>query len=726
MPNPIKTDALAAKGGIEGNLGGRVRLRSAIRVTERQGQKIFGQVNQNVVRNPNRARSNGTRTHATNAKFQNQNVQTLNQGNGTRTRRNNGGIQNPRADRSNRETEIRLNENTDNGRHNASTKGLANGLGHHKDVRTNQTGNQNNTNNNQINTNNQGNGNNQNNEINIDNQTVRTTDYGHTTQTANHHGRNNNQGNTHRQNDFEIITNNQGNIIRQNENDEENGRRTRRRGNEHNSNNYGNGHNPRRNGHIQNPRNQNVPHPQQNNQGNSPQQTQTGGQQTSPVLTVNHHQNETINYLLNQNTTAQNVHHTNFLRHVVKDVLRQNNIHLNGNAINTLVRDCLGGNRHQNQFPISPEVRNLVQNIRNEILFPSNNSMPLSGRDIKQIVSEVLVRFQNEIDTARPIFFHDKCLEAKIFKHLNMSERLNAAIDLMSQYFPEEFVEIFSRFQPREIQCGLLLPCGFIVGHENSAELRALVSFQPPVLPREISIAQLRDVGQFVKILIAETGIAKSMQNLDLAVQKFVRLLLANNELGVLLATISLASQTIDRGGLTSRTIELVKIYELIARFIANGEKFLQNASAQNATKNPFAKPERGEASFVSVGKSLDADEKSQLSAKQYGTGAESSLRQFLEFNPSAFFDKSASAFTNSDDARQAQKDFVNLYQNEIEDWLKSGNHRFVRDFDFDKPLGVVVERNSEGVFTANKMRVILVRDSSVQGWHFLKSVLVK
>ena len=105
---------------------------------------------------------------------------------------------------------------------------------------------------------------------------------------------------------------------------------------------------------------------------------------------------------------------------------------------------------------------------------------------------------------------------------------------------------------------------------------------------------------------------------------------------------------------------------------------------------------------------------------------AASSLRQFLEFNPAFAFDNSASAFKNSDDALDAQNSFVNQYQDDIDNWLKSGNHRFVKDFELEKPVGVVVERSSDGIFTSSMIRIVLVRDGSVQGWHFLKSFLIK
>jgi hypothetical protein len=121
-----------------------------------------------------------------------------------------------------------------------------------------------------------------------------------------------------------------------------------------------------------------------------------------------------------------------------------------------------------------------------------------------------------------------------------------------------------------------------------------------------------------------------------------------------------------------------------------------------------------------------ETDESLHFANRLSANDAAGSLRQFLEFNPAFVFDNSASAFDNPDDARQAQRDFVDLYRDDIAVWLESGKHRFVKDFDFDKPVGVVVVRGRDDVFTANCARFVLVRDGSVQGWHFLKSFLVK
>jgi hypothetical protein len=270
----------------------------------------------------------------------------------------------------------------------------------------------------------------------------------------------------------------------------------------------------------------------------------------------------------------------------------------------------------------------------------------------------------------------------------------------------------------------MLLARGLLMGDENLANLRNFVASQPTILPRDVNLTAMRDVGQLVRVLIADSALAKSSANLDLAVQKFIRILLANNELGVLLASISLASQTRNSSGLVSRSLALAQIYELINRLILAGEKAMKQAELANAAKTLNQESEIGK--FLTVASSDGNDENLSQFSKRQINGAESVLRQFLEFNPAFVMDKSVSAFDNSENARQAQQDFVSIYQDDIDRWLRSGNHRLVKEIDLGKPIGIVVERNNSEVFTANVVRMVLVRDSSVQGWHFLKSVLVK
>jgi hypothetical protein len=405
------------------------------------------------------------------------------------------------------------------------------------------------------------------------------------------------------------------------------------------------------------------------------------------------------------------------IRTVVNQILRQNDIYLSNNAVNRLVN-----NQSSTAFP--KEINNLVQNIGSRVLSLLNNS-PQSGATIHEISKKIAQQLQENIQTSKNTFLKNTDIGATTFKQLNIGERMNVAVELMPRHLSANMLENLQHFKSNQIVDGLLIARGLVVPGERPTDVRNFIANKSIVLPNEITITTLRDVGQLVKILISDAAGAKSTMNLDLAVQKFVRLMIANNEMGVLLATINLAAQTQDRGGLVSRSLALVQIYELISQLLLAGEKAMKSAQPQNAPKNIFQK-ERSDLQTVKSSTLEENDElKTQLNKTRIN-GAESTLRQFLEFNPAFVHDNSASAFNNPDDARQAQKDFVSLYHNDIEQWLRSGNHRYVKDHDFEKPVGIVVERNNDAFFTANKARFVLVRDGSVQGWHFLKSFLVK
>jgi hypothetical protein len=408
------------------------------------------------------------------------------------------------------------------------------------------------------------------------------------------------------------------------------------------------------------------------------------------------------------------------IRAVVNQVLQQNDIYLKNNAVNKLVSSQTTAQaKSQSQIILPHEVNNLVQNISKCVVDLLSNPQSLNGKMIQHISAEISHQLQEQVQTAKNGILKNADLGATPFKHLNIGEKMHVAVELMPPHLPEKALENLQNCKTQDILNGMLIARGMIVPGEKLADIQNLASFKSNVLPNDVSMKNLRDVGQLVKILIADSAAAKSTANLDLAVQKFVRILLANNELGVLLATVNLASQTTDRGGLVSRSIALAQIYELIASLQAAGEKAMKNAAQTNKIEQKMF--EAGVKSTVE-----DKDDIKNQASKQKTSGLESALRQFLEFNPALALNKSASSFHNPDDARQAQKDFVSLYHNDIDQWLQSGNHRFVKDINFEKPVGVVVERNKDGFFTANTARIVLVRDGSVQGWHFLKSFLVK
>jgi hypothetical protein len=460
-----------------------------------------------------------------------------------------------------------------------------------------------------------------------------------------------------------------------------------------------------------------------------------GYYKNAPVLTnqntnrqnnqSNNYPNMGVNYSVDLNLRANGNQPFGVIRQVVNQVLRQNDIYLSNNTINRLINNQNLQNPSRTFAPtpviLPREINNLIQTIGRQVLALLDNSHH-NHKLIHQISKEIAQQLHETIQTTRHEILKNTDLGAQHFKHLNMREKMHVAVELLPRHLPPKALAHLQNHKAQEVLNGLLLTRGLIVPNERAAQVRNLVAFKSSVLPAEVSMTALRDVGHLVKTLIADTAAAKTTANLDLAVQKFVKILLANNELGVLLATINLAAQAPNQSGLVSRSLALAQIYELINQLIRAGEKALKEAAPE---KNILAK-ERNIFQSAELVLVEDLDEsKIQLNRTQANEAA-GALRQFLEFNPAFVFDNSASVFNNPEDARQAQKDFINLYHDDIAAWLDSGKHRFVKDFVFDKPVGVVVERASEQLFTANTARFVLVRDGSVQGWHFLKSFLVK
>jgi hypothetical protein len=493
--------------------------------------------------------------------------------------------------------------------------------------------------------------------------------------------------------------------------------------------NNGNNIPPKGNRNLNNNNIQNHTHGPHNGRNNTHNQSNPPPFQTGRN-TGNNQSNLGVNLSVDLNLKAHGNQPNGLIRAVVNQVLQQNDIYLSHNAVNKLINNqtfqTSGQSTNLTQVPLPQEINHLVRAIGERILSLLDNSRHLHGKMIHEVSREVSRELQQQIQTAKSLFLKTPDVDARHFKHLDIRERMLAAVELMPRHFPASEIKHLHNHTSEQVLSGLLLTRGLVAAGERSAEVRNLIAFQPSVLPAEVSLTALRDVGQLVKILIADAAAAKNTASLDLAVQKFVRILIANNELGVLMAAVHLARETQNAGGVMSRALALAQIYQLINHLLLAGERAMKEAMPDAASKNIALKPERN--GFLPVNGSAlsETDETNLQNYKFHATGAESSLRQFLEFNPALAYDNSASAFNSSDDARQAQKDFISLYHDDIQQWLESGNHRFVKDIDFEKPVGIVVERATDGFFTASKARVVLVRDGTVQGWHFLKSFLVK
>ncbi|HWN66612.1 MAG TPA: RNase A-like domain-containing protein [Haliangium sp.] len=97
---------------------------------------------------------------------------------------------------------------------------------------------------------------------------------------------------------------------------------------------------------------------------------------------------------------------------------------------------------------------------------------------------------------------------------------------------------------------------------------------------------------------------------------------------------------------------------------------------------------------------------------------SESWLRQRLAREPDL---DAASSFRNEAVANRTQGAFVRRYHEQIDAWLASGEHIFRGKIEMGHPIGIVVERSGRVAETSRAL-LILVRDSSAHGWHFLTS----
>jgi hypothetical protein len=81
------------------------------------------------------------------------------------------------------------------------------------------------------------------------------------------------------------------------------------------------------------------------------------------------------------------------------------------------------------------------------------------------------------------------------------------------------------------------------------------------------------------------------------------------------------------------------------------------------------------------------------------------------------------SSFRNQAIANRVQGQFVKQHRAALEAWLQSGKKgNFRAEVVMKEPVGIVVERGKSGASETHTSRVVVIRDSSAQGWHILTS----
>jgi hypothetical protein len=126
------------------------------------------------------------------------------------------------------------------------------------------------------------------------------------------------------------------------------------------------------------------------------------------------------------------------------------------------------------------------------------------------------------------------------------------------------------------------------------------------------------------------------------------------------------------------------------------------------------------------VRKNLDLDELlGGHSIEKHVGKSEDWLRDRLLKEPET---KIASSFRNYETANRVVAKAVKENIAKISDWLESGKGKLILKVEAENPIGIVLERGkggSVGLKTAketNKAEIIIIRDSTPQGWHVLTS----
>lgn len=344
------------------------------------------------------------------------------------------------------------------------------------------------------------------------------------------------------------------------------------------------------------------------------------------------------------------------------------------------------------------DIQRLTQTVADRLSRTYNDPSILTGRNLSIITQEITHLLSNEL---RP-----NALNPTVVPY---DRALQIACLLLAQVRPETPAGT-PQMSDQEVLEGLLFLQLCCLPGSSIKEMREIMTHRPSILPEGLPWSSFRDTGVLVANLLKEGMSPKTAAYLDASVQRFVKLLIVNNELGVLLAAVRLTADA-RAGRLPSGSVAaLVRIYELIAQLMIMTERAMKEA-AETAARNPV-ELKRMEKNLAFAG-------------TQEPTESEAALRQFLAFNPSAQADSGASAFFSEQVAESSARIAVDSSQRAIVDWLASGRHRFVTEVDLGKPIGIVIDRATDECFTASHIRVVLVRDGSVLGWHLFKSCLV-
>lgn len=377
--------------------------------------------------------------------------------------------------------------------------------------------------------------------------------------------------------------------------------------------------------------------------------------------------------------------HAHLRRGVIRDYLRQN--------LQTTVLDS-------GDWTNSPiEIQRLTQTVAASLARAFDDPTLASGRNLTYITQEISHLLTRE--------FASLTSQPQVVPFHIAREIATLLLPRLAAEAPARFAQMTDR----QLLDGLILLQLCCDPGRNMKDMREITGHRPSILPDGIRWSMFRDTGLLAANLMREGVALRNTAQIDAAVQRFLKMLLVNNELGILLAAVRLAADA-RMGRLPVGSIAtLVRIYELIAQLMIATDRAMKQAADASSRKPAELKTTDRGLAFASA---LEPAE------------SESALRQYLAFNPAAHADSGASAFFAEQLAETSARIAVDSSQREIVEWLSSGRHRFVTEVDLGKPVGIVIDKATDECFTASQIRIVLVRDGSVLGWHILRSSLVR
>ena len=338
---------------------------------------------------------------------------------------------------------------------------------------------------------------------------------------------------------------------------------------------------------------------------------------------------------------------------------------------------------------------------------------------------------------------------------IGLQQNLKSAITLLFQVSTPNVQNALKDFTSQQVISSLLLSGGISTELQNNSELhnktvktfidtplfKQLLTTLSLTIPSGHPITNLQNLWGDCGGIFSDSGCSQTGKDLEIVALKYAKILASGD-----LQTLVKLTEVIQKGQDKPENVD-TKLNELLKQIISKGEKVaVKQAQTANMSypkngkvvasyslnkelivdKQQIQQPKSQNAQNVVLDDKLLFNVKEKTAIVEFYTEkTETALRKQLDYYPHYAYDQQISAFANPDEAHFGKDEFLENYYDEIETWLESGKHRFVKDFEFDKPLGMIVDRGESEFITADKVRVVLVRDGSVDGWHFMRSFLV-